>query len=183
MSYEKDNTHSESHSSELVNSDKDMLSIIIEEYKLAVKTQMHFNDMIMRMRTTAISVFLALISASAISLQYNMTLTICQHVFHASIFIVIMGIVLFVSIYIIDVKYYNQMLIGAVNKTYKMDETFKLYTIKQSSFLGQATLIKDAIGLPGASKCYIRIFYLIPIFFSILFIIVILIGYTPMPTS
>ena len=119
---------------------------------------MHFNEMIMRMRTTAISVFLAIISAAAISLQYNIKLIINSYNLHASIIIALIGIVLLITISIIDLCYYNRMLIGSVKKTYAMDNQFKDFKILNSSFLGQSTLIRDAIGSPGASKSQTYIF-------------------------
>ena len=71
------------------------------------------------------------------------------------------------------------MLIGSVNNTIAMDNQFKEYKIINSQFLGQSTFIRDAIGHPGASKTYIRLFYLIPIFIGVLFIILLLAGYVP----
>lgn len=163
----------------MTESDTEKIKIIFEEYKLAVQTQMHFNDMIMKMRSSAISVFLAIISAAALSLQYNITLKFGSYIFHASILIALMGIVLMLSIYIIDYYYYNKMLIGSVNKTITMDTQFKEYKILNSQFLGQSTLIRDAIGQSGASKTYIQFFYIVPILIGIVFIILLLTGYAP----
>ena len=39
--------------------------LILEEWKTVIQTQMHFNDMIMKMRTTAVSIVLAVFGASA----------------------------------------------------------------------------------------------------------------------
>ena len=35
------------------------MKLILEEWKMVIQTQMHFNDMIMRLKTTGVSVVLA----------------------------------------------------------------------------------------------------------------------------
>lgn len=153
------------------------LKIIFEDYKLAVQTQMHFNEMIMRMRTTAISIFLAVIGAAAISLQYNTFLSLCCYTFHASVLIIFVGLGMMISVALIDYFYYNKMLIGAVRKSYKIDDKVKDKKLLGSDFLGLSTLIRDAIGPPGASSKYIKIFYLIPMVIGTVFMLLIFIYY------
>ena len=41
--------------------------IILEEWKIVIQTQMHFNEMIMRARTTGVSVVMAVYGAAALA--------------------------------------------------------------------------------------------------------------------
>jgi hypothetical protein len=45
--------------------------IILEEWKVVVQTQMHFNEMIMRARTTGVSVVMAVYGAAALAYGVN----------------------------------------------------------------------------------------------------------------
>ena len=160
--------------------DIDKFKLIIEEWKVVIQTQMHFNEMIMKMRTTSISIFLAIFGAAAISLQYSMKLTILNFKFHASVLIIIVGIIMLISVFIIDYCYYDRMLRGAVEKSYKIDNAFKDVKILDTSLFGLSTSIRNGIGETEASKKYIKLFYCLPIIIGIIFIIAILCGYQDM---
>jgi hypothetical protein len=91
--------------------------LILEEWKTVIQTQMHFNDMIMKMRTTGISVVLAVFGAAAYSLQYNkLYLTISGYSFHASVLIIAFGLGMLVGVFSLDYFYYYKMLLGAVKR-------------------------------------------------------------------
>jgi len=155
------------------------IKLIIEEWKVVIQTQMHFNEMIMKMRTTAISIFLAIFGAAAYSLQSNLLLQIFNYRFHASIIIAMVGIFMLLSVFVIDYFYYDKMLRGAVEKGYSIDDHFKNTKIFGIRLFGLNTSIKKGIGKMGRSKRFIKGFYAIPIVAGIIFMIVVYYGYIP----
>ena len=152
--------------------------IILEEWKTVIQTQMHFNDMIMKIRTAGISLLVTLFGAAAYSLQYNeVGLQICGSFIHGSIFIVIFGLTFMSGILILDYFYYFKMLIGAVKRGYEIYESYGDRMIKGVKMFGMTSLIRDEIGRPGSSKYIIFSFYGITFLMGILFICLISHGY------
>jgi len=91
--------------------------LILQEWKVVIRTQMHFNDMIMKMRTTGVSIVVAVFSAAAYSLQYDeLYLTICGYSFHASVLVILFGLGMLVGVFGLDYFYYYKMLLGAVRR-------------------------------------------------------------------
>ena len=154
--------------------------LILEEWKTVIQTQMHFNDMIMKMRTTGVTIILAFFGAAAISLQYaNLYLTICNFSFHASVLIIICGLVMLSGIFVLDYFYYFKMLLGAVERGYQIDRAYKDKLIDGAKMFGLSTEIRKAVGRPDRSKVYICIFYGLVFALGIVFIVGILLGYAP----
>lgn len=163
--------------------DIEELKIIIEEWKTIIQTQMHFNEMIMRMRTTSISIFLAIFGAAAYSMQYKIYLKFSNFEFHASVLIMVVGLAMLISVFFIDFFYYNKMLRGAVEKSYEIDDAFKNTKIQGTTLFGMSTLIKDSIGKEGTSKKWIILFYLIPIIIGTTFMLLVLCGFKPITAT
>lgn len=154
--------------------------LVLEEWKTVIETQMHFNDMIMRLRTTGISIVLAFFGAASLSLQYaQLYLTIFNFNFHAAALIIASGLVLLLSIFVLDYCYYYRMLLGAVERGYQIDKAFKEKPLDGISLFGMSTEIREAIGKPHRSKYYVWAFYGLVLVFGIVFIFGILFGYTP----
>jgi len=153
------------------------LKIILEEYKFVVQTQMHFNEMINRMRTTAISVFLVIISFSVFSLQYNLTMKLNNYIFHASILIVLMSLIFLLSIMIIDLYYYNVVMLRYASRASRRDKQFKEYKNLNFSFPGQNILISEEINERKASRKIIILFYALPFMIGLIFLILLILGW------
>lgn len=154
--------------------------LILEEWKTVIKTQMHFNDMLMKMRTTAVSIVLAVFGASAYSLQYDeLTLTICNYSFHASVFVILFGLGMLVGVFFLDYFYYYKMLLGAVKRGEEIDEAYKDRQVDNTKIFGMTTMIGKAIGKRGKAKYYVWLFYGLVIALGIIFIIGVLLGYRP----
>ncbi len=154
--------------------------LVLEEWKTVVQTQMHFNDMIMRLRTTGISIVLAFFGAASISLQYpQLYLTSQYFSFHASVLIIASGLVLLISVFVLDYFYYYKMLIGAVERGYEIDKMYKEKPLDELRLFGMSKKISEAIGKPHLSKYYVWAFYGFVLTFGIIFIIGILLGYVP----
>ena len=158
--------------------------LILEEWKTVIQTQMHFNDMLMKMRTTGVSVVLAVFGAAAYSLQYErLFLTINDYRFHVSAFIIAFGLGMLVGIFCLDYFYYYKMLLGAVRRGYDIDKFYKNKLVDGCKMFGMSTMIRDAIGKPGWSKFFIWIFYGLIFALGALFIYGVLMGYAPIPIN
>ena len=154
--------------------------LILEEWKTVVQTQMHFNDMIMRVRTTGVSVVLAVFGAAAYSLQYDkLILTICNYSFHASVLVIAFGLAMLLGVFGLDYFYYYKMLLGAVKRGYEIDEAYKNRQVDDTRIFGMTTMIRDEIGKPGKSKVFIWLFYGLVFVLGIIFILGVLLGYAP----
>jgi len=158
--------------------------LILEEWKTVIQTQMHFNDMIMKMRTTAVSVVLAVFGAAAYSLQYDkLYLRIGNVSFHASVLIIAFGLGMLVGVFCLDYFYYYKMLLGAVQRGYDIDQAYKDRLVDGCKIFGMSTKIRDSLGKPGKSKYFIWIFYGLVFFLGTLFIFGVIWGYAPAPTN
>lgn len=156
------------------------MKIILEEWKTVIQTQMHFNDMIMKIRTTGISIVLSVFGAAAYSLQFDkLYLHVFGFSFHGAVPIVSFGLIMMFSTFIIDYFYYFKMLLGAVERGMEIDKAYGDRMINGVKMYGMTTKIGEKIGQPGASKFIILAFYGITFLVGIIFLIVILIGYIP----
>jgi len=154
--------------------------LILEEWKTVIQTQMHFNDMIMRMRTTGISIVLAVFGAAAYSLQYDkLYLIISGCSFHASVLVILFGLGMLVGVFGLDYFYYYKMLLGAVKRGYEIDEAYKNRRVGDCKIFGMTTMIRDEIGKPGKSKFFLWLFYGLVFVLGVIFVVGILLGYTP----
>jgi hypothetical protein len=164
----------------LIESEIQKAKLLLEEWKTTVDVQMHFNDMLMRLRTTGISIVLAFFGAASISLQYSqLYLQSTYFSFHAAVLIISSGLVLLVSVFVLDYFYYYKMLLGSVERGYQIDKLFSEKPLSELTMMGMSTEISRAIGKPHASKYYVWAFYGLVLVFGIVFIIGILLGYVP----
>lgn len=156
------------------------LQYIIEEWKVVIQTQMHFNDLIMKVRTATLSVVLAVFGAAGYSFSTDEVspLTINDMTFHPSALIVGSGIFILVAVFVVDYGYYYKMLIGAVTRGYQFDKEFQELQAKFGRrYFGMSSTIRDSIGKTGRSKYFVMSFYLIPIGGGFVFLLLVLIGY------
>jgi hypothetical protein len=159
------------------------LRFILEEWKVVIRTQMHFNEMLMQMRTAGVSIVLAVFGAAAYSLQYDkLFLTFGAFRFHAAVLIIVFGLGMLSGVFCLDYFYYYKMLLGAVKRGYEIDEAFKNKKVDGYKVFGMTTMIRDSIGKPSWSKYLIWVFYGLVFALGILFIIGIILGYTPITT-
>ena len=158
--------------------------VILEEWKTVVQTQMHFNEMLMRMRTTSVSIVLAVFGAAAYSLQFDkLYLTISGYTFHASVLIMAFGLGILMAVFFLDYFYYYKMLLGAVKRGYEIDKTYKDRLVDDCKIFGMTTMIRDEIGKPRKSKYLVWLFYGLVFVLGIVFIAGVLLGYAPTSNS
>lgn len=168
---------------EEVKTKNDENKLVLDEWKTVIETQMHFNEMIMTMRTTGVSVVLAVFSAAAYSLQYNLIINFIElKNVHVAFFIVLFGIGMMIGIFVLDYFYYYKMLLGAVERGYQIDKSYENKIIDGVKMFGMTTLIRDKIGKRDLAKYFVWFFYLIIIFFGLLFLYSIY-NYIPITTG
>ena len=139
--------------------ESDGLKYILEEWKTVIETQMHFNEMIMKMRTTTVSVVIGIFGAAAYSLQYNIFIPTFDFLGlkHASFFIILLGLGMLIGIFFLDYFYYFKLLLGAVERGKEIDHDYK----DKDGFkiFGMTTLISEKMGNPDTTKYFIWFFY------------------------
>lgn len=152
---------------------------ILKEWEVVIQTQMHFNDLLMKVRTATLSVVLAVFGAAGYSILNKdaFLLTVNEFILHPSVLIISSGIVILFSMFIIDYGYYYKMLVGAVRRGLEFDNEFRSSLGRK--YFGMTTMIRDEIGKAGKSKYFIISFYWIPIAAGIIFLLAVLIGFQP----
>jgi hypothetical protein len=114
--------------------------IIISTWKKIVDTQMHFNDMVMRVRNLAITLLLAAFGAAAYSLQTPLFLNVYGKPVHVALFIIVFGLVGWVALWIMDLGHFHRLLRGAVSHGMALERQYEnMPTL--SGLLGMTTAI------------------------------------------
>lgn len=111
-------------------SNEDRFKYELELWKVAIDTQVHFNELLIKMRTTVISIILATFGASAIALKdMNWFVNILGCEFRVSVAILAIGIVFLFVQFLIDATYYFRLLLGSVDYTEYIDKKYKDYDL------------------------------------------------------
>jgi hypothetical protein len=76
--------------------------VIVEAWKQTVAVQMHFNDLAMRIRSFALTVIAAILTASGIGQG------------HANVLVLFSPVLLWLAFYLMDRYWYHPMLLGSV---------------------------------------------------------------------
>src|SRR5215470_7344913 len=100
---------------QLLQEDRNQLAIV-QRWRAVVDTQMHFNDMLMRTRSIGLSMVIAVYGAAIVSAgQFpNSTVTFAGHRLHVGVGIFAVGMLLLVSLFLLDRCYYYRMLLATV---------------------------------------------------------------------
>jgi len=160
--------------------DLEEIRLVLQEWQIVIRTQMHFNEIIMRARSIMMSATIAIWGAAAYSLQFTaLILRVGEMSFHAAAPLILIGIGVLVGVFAVDYFYYYKMLIGAVKRSYEIDEAFREKKVAGVRIFGMSTMIRDSIGKPGRSKFYVAMFYTVPLIVGIIFLLVVLLGYSP----
>lgn len=141
---------------------------LIEIWKEAVETQMHFNDLLIKMRTTVISIILAVFGGAAIALRdMDWYADIFGQQFRLSSLVILLGLLFLFVQFLIDILYYFQLLLGSVSYTKCLGEK---YNIPELSGLTNS-IIKSVP--PWRAALILILYYAVPIILGILAICVI----------
>lgn len=146
--------------------------LLLKEWETVITTQMHFNEMIIRARTTGVSVVMAVYGAAALSIgQYpEKFFNIFGTQFHVSAAIILFGISLLAGIFCMDFFYYYRLLLGAVERGEEIDKAYKGFKIGATRLFGMTTMITNKVSKRRATICLL-IFYGLPLLIGILSLI------------
>jgi hypothetical protein len=136
------------------------LEYTLQIWKVSIETQMHFNELLIKMRTAVISIVLASFGVFSFVLKESsqepaglFNIDKAQR----SIIAIKVGICFLIGQFLIDFFYYFRLLTGAVNFTKKIDEDYK-----NLKMLGLTeSICKEVPGWLATSM--VVIFYAIPV--------------------
>lgn len=139
-----------------------LLDLYVKEWQATIEVQTHFNDLIMRFRTSVLTVFVTAIGAVV-------TLARLSSGLHKSdvIFLAALPMILWFTSFVIDYFYYHRMLLGAVAHSLKFDAMSN----ENHGLFGLTTAISNSVK-PPTSRLLIVIYYFIPVFFVVLLFVV-----------
>lgn len=103
--------------------DMDERRLLLDAWKAIVDVQMHFNDVLMRVRNLGITLILAVFGAAAFSLQYELFLRTPWGSIHLASAIILFGLCAWAGIGFMD-RYYNKLLAGAVAKSSALEDMY-----------------------------------------------------------
>lgn len=130
--------------------DKDlgvMLPLLMQEWETVIKSQMHFNDLIIRYRTIILTGFATLLGAAETVIQrYSVTKNILW-----------LLLILLIAGFVLDFFYYHRLLLGAVAQSKKFDNSG---VAKQFGLFGMTECIKNHVQ-PPTSKVLVVGFYVL----------------------
>lgn len=159
------------------------MNLLLEEWKQVSEMQMHFNDMIIRMRTLAVSVVISVFGAAgfAIGQFEDRFVPVAGEEVHVAAIVIAFGLILWLTIFAIDYGYYYKLLIGAVRRGWQIDDAFRTVKLFDGVHLfGAARLISEAVGPTGASKYFVWVFYGLVYFTGLAYLLSVLIVLDPM---
>lgn len=110
--------------------DEQISELEFKLWEIGISTQMHFNDLIMKIRAIVLSIITAIFGSSALVLsQSDYFITINSLKIHISVFIIIIGFILLLAHLILDFNYYFRLLLGAVKCTQDLEIKYPILTL------------------------------------------------------
>jgi len=135
-----------------------IIEIYQNEWRTIIQTQMHFNDLLVRLRTVTITALATLVGAAVAIIQIaKLRDGAAIVVFWAPWFI-------WLIVFVLDFFYYHRLLIGSVKAALKFDDN-KFFQ-KQGLF-GMTQVITDTV-TPPTSRWMIGIYYFAPFMVAII---------------
>jgi len=123
-------------------SDHEEAQLILSAWTKIVDTQMHFNEMVMKVRSLAITLILAAFGAAAYSVQTPLFLNVYERPVHVAFFIIIFGLTGWLALWVMDLGHFHKLLRGAVAKGMALEEQYKNHALV-GGLLGMTTAISS----------------------------------------
>ena len=95
--------------------------LIMSAWTKIVDTQMHFNEMVMKVRSLAITLILAAFGAAAYAVQAPIFLGVYGKSVHIAFFIIIFGLTGWIALWVMDLGHFHKLLRGAVTKGMELE--------------------------------------------------------------
>jgi len=97
----------------------------IEIWKETVGVQKHFNELSIKIRGLAITVFGALLGAVGFSLKEDLTFNLWGKEFRVAVFVLIALLIVWIAFYLMDRHWYHRLLYGAIKHGMKIEDSLK----------------------------------------------------------
>jgi hypothetical protein len=140
--------------------DDEWISRSLEAWKVTVAVQQHFNDIEMRVRNFALTLLVAVIGASAITIQNGSEVVLFNFRTSLAVWLLLGGIVAWLAFYFVDQVWYHRLLLGAVVQGGELERLLKqdVPGIGLTGAIGRASPAK-VLGFTLHSKDKMRVFY------------------------
>jgi len=128
------------------------VGLLQAEWKTIIETQMHFNDLIMRLRSIAITALTTLVGIALAVIKF------AKLADGAAVVVFFVPWLLWLVVFVLDYFYYHRLLMGSVIASFKFDECREL---QELGLFGMSSTITKTV-TPPSSRWMIRIYYLLP---------------------
>lgn len=138
--------------------DEKKMDLMMEQWKTAIAVQIHFNDLLMRIRTFGLTAVVVILGTAAGLWKLGGD--------KIDPFIILgpfaLGEILLISLFVVDVFYYYPLLLAAVEHVSKIDEEFKnLKIMGDLQLFGMTKCISTKVTKRKATF-FLWFFYLFP---------------------
>lgn len=89
---------------------------VIEVWKKVIDVQQHFNDLALRIRNYALTLFTAIIGVIGLLEKEKIHISLFHHDLSASIILAVMGLIVLFGFFYMDRYWYHNLLLGAVKQ-------------------------------------------------------------------
>lgn len=143
--------------------DEKKVELMMEQWKTAISVQIHFNDLLMRIRTFGLTAVVVILGTA--TGLWKLGGDKIDPLIILGIFI--LGEILLISLFVVDYFYYYQLLLAAVEHVLKIDEEFKnLKIMGNFQLFGMTNDISKKVTKRRA-KISLLFFYLFPFVLTI----------------
>lgn len=101
------------------------IQIALEAWKKTIDVQQHFNDLELRIRNFAVTVFVAILGVAGIALQNHIFITIFNFRTSLASWILVAGLIGWFAFYFMDRFWYHHLLSGAVTHGQVIEDGLK----------------------------------------------------------
>lgn len=98
---------------------------MIEVWKHIVQVQMHFNEMVMRVRNFGLTLVVAVVAAAGLALRERTNLRLGERELGLESVLLLAGVVGWLAFYVLDRWYYHMLLVGAVTKASEIERAVR----------------------------------------------------------
>ena len=153
---------------QLLQQDRNQLAIV-QRWRGVVDTQMHFNDMLMRTRSIGLSMVIAVYGAAIVSAgQFpDSSVTFVDLRLHVAVGIFAVGMLLLVSLFLLDRFYYFPMLLATVELAEEIER--ESGSAEQPIELKLTRRVSASVSRPMA-KFVLLVFYAVPFLVGLAFL-------------
>jgi hypothetical protein len=102
-------------------SDTERIGRSLEAWKTTVAVQQHFNDIEMKIRNFALTLLVAIITASALAIREKAVVSLFSFRTSLAVWLLVGGIFAWLAFYFVDQIWYHRLLVGAVKQGLELE--------------------------------------------------------------